>query len=85
MSEREEPFILDLMDALKRSVAEAEESRKSVRHFQPGGPAHVALWDAINEVVVASGGSSSCTRVARQLAVAKVEEALRALIREAKQ
>ena len=36
----------------------------------------VDLWDAINEVVTASGGSDSCTSVARQLAVVKVENVI---------
>jgi hypothetical protein len=44
----------------------------------PGSPRRVALWDAINDLVVASGGSSSRVSVARMKAVARVEEALRA-------
>lgn len=42
-------------------------------------PLQVALWDAINEVVAASGGSTSCTSVARQQAVVKVHAVLEPL------
>ena len=44
-----------------------------------GSPKHVALWDAVNALVTASGGSST-TSVARQKAVTRVEEALAALL-----
>lgn len=39
------------------------------------------LWDAINAVVVASGGSAGNTSTARQNAVVKVERAIAALVR----
>jgi hypothetical protein len=45
--------------------------------LKPGSPQHVAIWDAINEVVAASGGSTSTTNIARQKAVVSVERALR--------
>lgn len=41
-----------------------------------GNRAHVALWNAINLVVAASGGNTNCTSVARQRAVVAVETAL---------
>lgn len=44
-----------------------------------GSPLHVALWDAINQVVASSGGRNDRTSEARQLAVCEVEIALRAL------
>lgn len=37
---------------------------------------YVKFWDAINAVVVASGGSAENTSVARQNAVVRVEKAL---------
>jgi hypothetical protein len=37
---------------------------------------YVEFWDAINAVVVASGGSAENTSVARQKAVVRVEKAL---------
>jgi hypothetical protein len=40
----------------------------------------VPLWDAINDVVVASGGSASNTSVARQKAVVLVERAVDGLM-----
>lgn len=40
----------------------------------------VELWDAINAVVVASGGSESSTGVARQKGVVRVESAVDALV-----
>lgn len=47
-----------------------------------GSPEHVALWDAINDLVVASGGRNSVS-TARMRAVAAVEAALRAALTEA--
>lgn len=41
----------------------------------------VDIWDAINDVVVASGGSAGNTSTARQNAVVKVERAIAALVR----
>lgn len=38
------------------------------------------MWDAINAVVEASGGSTLCTSVARQKAVARVESAISSLL-----
>lgn len=43
-------------------------------------PEHLELWDAINEVVAASGGSTSCTNVARQKAVVRVHQAVTAIV-----
>lgn len=37
----------------------------------------IDLWDAINDIVVASGGNPGNTSTARQLAVARVEKAIR--------
>lgn len=48
-----------------------------------GSPEHVELWSAINEVVVASGGSESTSSVHRQRAVFRVERALVALLARA--
>lgn len=45
-------------------------------------PAHVALWDAINRVVEASGGDPSNTSVARQKAVVEVERAVETRVKE---
>ena len=42
----------------------------------------VALWDAINRVVAASGGNTACTSVARQLAVVEVDRAVDAAVAE---
>lgn len=50
--------------------------------LRPGSPAHVALWNAINELVTASGGRNSVSP-SRMTAVAGVEKALRAALREA--
>lgn len=47
-----------------------------------GGAEHVALWDAINALVDASGGRNGVS-TARMTAVAKVESALRAGLAEA--
>lgn len=44
-----------------------------------GGTAHVALWDAINALVDASGGRNGVS-TARMTAVANVESALRAAL-----
>lgn len=44
-----------------------------------GGPEHVKLWDAINELVRVGGGSVT-TSVDRERAVARIETALRALV-----
>jgi hypothetical protein len=43
-------------------------------------PECVDLWDAINEVVAASGGRMSCTNVARQKAVVRVHQAVTAIV-----
>lgn len=40
-------------------------------------PGQTRLWDAINAVVVASGGNPGNTSVARQRAVVEVEDAVR--------
>lgn len=49
----------------------------------PGSPHHVALWDAINLVVSASGGRVDCNNISRQVAVVAVETALRELVQPA--
>lgn len=40
----------------------------------------VMLWDAINNVVAVSGGSTSCISTERQVAVAEVERVLRDML-----
>lgn len=44
----------------------------------PGSPAHVEMWDAINEFCRASGGRTDATNIGRQAAVARVERAMAA-------
>ena len=43
-------------------------------------PEHAALWDAVNRIVVASGGSSANTSVRRQKAVVEVEAVVEAAL-----
>lgn len=61
--------------------AEAAEDKVDLltrgEHLKPGGPLHVALWDAINAYAVACGADAARISDARMDAVAKVEEALR--------
>lgn len=70
------------MTAGTRRLTQAEVDALLARRGV-GSPEHVELWEAINDVVVASGGSASCTSVARQKAVVRVENAVLALMAKA--
>ena len=70
----------DIADAVERlpiSTGTASETSSVQRALQ-----RVPLWDAINEVVSASGGDPGNSSVARQRAVVAVERVVDALIRE---
>lgn len=71
-----------MASAATRRLTQAEVDEMLARR-RAGSPEHVELWDAINDVVIASGGSASCTSVARQKAVVRVENAVRALVAKA--
>lgn len=80
------PFVERVREALaalpatqpEQLVPDAERERAIV-----GSLEHVALWDAINAVVEASGGDAGNTSNRRQIAVVAVEKALVALMRSA--
>lgn len=61
------------------ALAYLRERLKRSRRYAIGDPKHVELWDAINDVVKASGGNPGCTSVERQKAVVRVERALEAI------
>jgi len=61
------------------AVARAEKAEPPQPDLVRGSAEHVALWDAIERVVVASGGRSN-TSIQRQKAVAEVERALAAVL-----
>lgn len=67
-------------EELHAARAELQEAGAGNGAYVPGSPHHVALWDAINLVVEASGGSSSRLSIARETAVVEVEIALRKLL-----
>jgi len=75
--------ILDALAARRESPAPGLV--EAARNLEPGSPAHVALWDAINDYATACHGDPSkhvYGNTARQRAVAAVERSLRAALPE---
>lgn len=82
-SDTSSPAMDELAQRSKRPLRPGER-RKTWRVNDPAGSRlHVALWDAIDKVVIASGGRTSITASARQHAVIGVEAVLTEICDEA--